>query len=291
MSSPEISVPFQRVAIIGTGLIGGSFALALREHFPEVKIVGLDRPEIARQALARGAVQDIATDIAGAVRNADLIYVALPISGILDALSAIAAHAKPTALVTDTGSTKAAICREAAKHFGRGARFLGGHPIAGKENSGIEHADSKLFQRSPYALIGASDGGDPRVQAFARIIQVMGARAIWCDAEKHDWAVGIASHLPQMLAVALANVAHEATDEMGLPLSLAGPGARDMLRLAGSSFGVWRDITHTNSKNIAGALDQLAQAVDHLRTNLTTKELEQEFRTANEVYRKLQKRD
>lgn len=289
MSSPKTAIPFSRATVIGTGLIGGSFALALRRHFPNITITGFDEPDVANRALGRDAVQEITGDMASAVRGADLIYMALPISKILELMPLIAGHAKPEALVTDAGSTKTLIAVEGAKLFKNGARFLGGHPIAGKEVSGIENADENLFRNTRYTLIAEENDADPRVQAFARILRTVGAVPVWCDAETHDWAAGVVSHLPQLLAVALASVIREETDETGLPLSLAGPGVKDMLRLAGSPYGVWRDITHTNSENIARALDRLGQAIEHLRTNLTSKELEKEFRAANEIYRSLQK--
>jgi prephenate dehydrogenase len=291
VSSTKTQVPFARVAIIGTGLIGGSFALALRKHFPAITLIGFDRPDVAARALARGAIQQVAASLDEAVGDADLVFVALPIGGILETLPRIAERAKPGALVTDAGSTKVQICREAVKAFGRGARFLGGHPIAGKESSGIEHADENLFGGTRYALIAAEADDDARVKAFTEILAAFGAGPVWCDAETHDWAVGIASHLPQMLAVALAGVVRDETDETGLPMALAGPGVRDMLRLAGSPFHLWRDVTHTNKENISRALDRLTQAIEHLRVNLTSKELEQEFRVANEVYKSLKKKD
>ena len=289
MSSLKTAIRFSRATVIGTGLIGGSFALALRRHFPNITITGFDEPDVANRALGRDAVQEITGDMASAVRGADLIYMALPISKILELMPLIAGHAKPEALVTDAGSTKTLIAVEGAKLFKNGARFLGGHPIAGKEVSGIENADENLFRNTRYTLIAEENDADPRVQAFARILRTVGAVPVWCDAETHDWAAGVVSHLPQLLAVALASVIREETDETGLPLSLAGPGVKDMLRLAGSPYGVWRDITHTNSENIARALDRLGQAIEHLRTNLTSKELEKEFRAANEIYRSLQK--
>jgi prephenate dehydrogenase len=291
VSSLKIPIPFARVAVIGTGLIGGSFALALRANFPSIEIIGFDQPDAAARALARGALHEVAPDLAGAVRDADLVYIALPIAGILEFLPIIAAHAKSEALITDAGSTKVFICREAAKHFRNGARFLGGHPIAGKEISGIERADEHLFRRAPYALIAKKDEIDPRVKTFIELLNSFEAIPVWCDAETHDWAVGVVSHLPQLLAVALASVVRDEADETGLPLALAGNGARDMLRLAGSPYAIWRDIAHTNSGNISRALDRLSQAIDHLRTNLTSKELEQEFQGGNAVYRNLQKRD
>jgi prephenate dehydrogenase len=291
VSSLKIPIPFARVAVIGTGLIGGSFALALRKHFPEIAVVGFDRPDVAERASKRGAVQETAGSLASAVRDADLVYIALPIAGILEVLPAVAVNAKPEALVTDAGSTKVFICREGSRIFGSGARFLGGHPIAGKEISGIERADENLFSGSRYALVARENDADPRVAAFTSVLQTCGATPVWCDAVTHDWAVGITSHLPQLLAVALANVVRDEADETGLPLTLAGPGLRDALRLAGSPYALWRDIAHTNTENISHALDRLAQAVEHVRTNLRSKELEQEFRAANEVYGSLQKRE
>ena len=289
MPSTTSAIPFSRVAILGTGLIGGSFGLALRKHFPDISIVGFDREETLQAALARGAVQETANNLAAAVRSADLVYVALPIGATIEALPAIAAAAKDGALVTDAGSTKTIICRAAKTFFAGGARFLGGHPMAGRETSGIARADAGLFSGARYALVGSEDDPDPRVQGFASLVRTLGAEPVWCDAETHDWAVGIVSHLPQLLAVALARVVQDETDETGLPLSLSGPGLQDMLRLAGSPYGLWRDVAHTNTENIARALDRLEQAVEYLRTQLTSKELEQEFLVANDLYKQLKK--
>jgi prephenate dehydrogenase len=213
----------------------------------------------------------------------------LPIGATVDVLPKIAEVADGNALVTDTGSTKALICQQAPKYFRAGARFLGGHPMAGKENSGIEHADADLFRDSRYALIASEDDPDPRVGQFAALLQRIGAEPAWCDAETHDWAVGIVSHLPQLASVALAHVVADETDETGLPLTLAGPGLADMLRLAGSPYDIWRDTCLTNRENIAHALDRLSQAIEYLRTRLASKDLEQEFKTANEIYRALRR--
>ena len=275
---------FPRVAIIGTGLIGGSLALAVRREFPEARVVGFDRADVLARAMARGAIREAASDIASAVRGADLVYIALPIGATIDALSKIAEAADANALVTDTGSTKAPICQQAQKHFRGSGRFLGGHPMAGKENSGIEHADANLFSGTRYALIAREEDPDPRVQKFAALLRRIGAEPVWCDAETHDWAVGIVSHLPQLASVALAHLVADETDETGLPLTLAGPGLADMLRLAGSPYEIWRDTCLTNRENIAHALDRLAQAIEYLRTRLASKDLEQEFKIANELY-------
>ncbi len=196
---------------------------------------------------------------------------------------------RPDALVTDAGSTKTVICRAAAEHFRSGARFLGGHPIAGWETGGIEHADAALFRGAKYALIG--DVRDALCEKFAALLRASGAEPVWLDAETHDWAVGIVSHLPQLVSVALAEVVQDETDETGLPLALAGPGLRDALRLAGSPHGLWRDICLTNSENIARSLDRLAQAIDHLRHGLASRELERQFAAANQVYKSIRQLD
>jgi prephenate dehydrogenase len=282
-------LPFRRVTVLGTGLIGGSFALALRKQFPGISVTGYDRPETLARAHERGAVQKSVADPAEAVRGADLVYIALPIAATLHALPAIAAAAESGGLVTDSCSTKTVIVGEAQKLFQRGARFLGGHPMAGKERSGIDYADAELFRGAPYALIGSETDSDARLQNFVSLLRAIGANPVWCDAETHDWAVGIVSHLPQLVSVALAGVVQDETDETGLPLSLAGTGLHDTLRLAGSPYGVWRDILLTNKDNVSRALERLAQAVDHLRTQLASKELEKEFQTANELYKLLRK--
>lgn len=282
---------FHRVAILGTGLIGGSFALALRRHLPEARIVGFDREAVLTEALARNVIHESSSDLATAVRGADLVYIALPISTTIELLPEIAKHASPSALVTDACSTKRAVCRAAAQHFHGGEIFLGGHPMAGKETEGIAAAVEKLFQNAKYALIeeNSETKNNPRVAAFASLLEKMGAQPTWLDADTHDWAVAIISHLPQMAAVALAEVISAESDgeETGLPTSLAGSGVRDALRLAGSPYSMWRDIAFTNSDNLARALDRLAQAVEQLRTHLTSRDLENSFAEANRVHKSL----
>ncbi len=285
--SENSSAAFHRVAVIGTGLIGGSFALAVRRHLPEARIAGFDRPDVLRQAQSRGAIDESFTEISEAVRGAELIYIALPISAAMELLPEIARHAPPESLVTDACSTKRAICRLAEKHFhAGGAKFLGAHPMAGKETQGIEAADAALFHGAKYVLIGEEENSRvPRIAAFAALLEKVQAHPVWLDAETHDWAVAIVSHLPQMAAIALAEVISAETDESGLPASLAGSGARDMLRLAGSPYAMWRDIAFTNSDNLSRALDRLSQAIDQLRTHLTARDLENSFAEANRVHK------
>ncbi len=198
----------QRTTILGTGLIGGSFALALRKFTPDMHITGWDRPEPVHLAKSCGALDDaFSGELAPALASADLVYIALPIGVTLNLLPQIAKHCAPRALVTDACSTKLRIAQIAAELFRpeAGPLFLGGHPMAGRELSGFPHADANLFQNSPYALMGnAHESGDSRVSAFVKIIEKFGARPLWLSPQQHDNSVGLASHLPQLAAIALA---------------------------------------------------------------------------------------
>ncbi len=281
----------QRVTILGTGLIGGSFALALRKYAPDMHIAGWDRADVVQQARKNGAIDEAFSDaLEAALRNSDLIYIALPIGATLDLLPEIARYAPLHALVTDASSTKQRITQAAAEFFPQegGPYFLGGHPMAGRELSGFEHADADLFRNATYAL--TSDSGesrDPRVVAFVKILGKMGARPVWLGAKQHDYAVGLASHLPQLAAVALASFLYDRLDENGLPITLAGPGLRDSLRLAGSPYSTWRDIVLTNREMLSVALDLFARRLDDLRERLGSRELEADFDAANELYKLL----
>jgi prephenate dehydrogenase len=293
------AAPFHRVAIIGTGLIGASFALALRDAYTQVSIIAYDKPEILRRIDHQEFGWHTEPDLAAAIRGADLIYIALHVGATIELLPAIAARCDATALVSDAGSTKAAICRIAQAEFRTGAKFLGGHPIAGKELSGVENANAALFRGTRYVLIGNehentrengredSRESDSRIVRFMQILRAIGAEPVWSDADTHDWALAIVSQMPQLVAIALARVIADETDETGLPLSMSGRGLRDLLRIAGSPYDVWRDICLTNTYNIARSLDCIAQAIDFLRTHLASRDLEQEFRTANELYKSL----
>jgi prephenate dehydrogenase len=314
-----MDAPFARVAVAGTGLIGGSFALAARQALPGVRIAGWDKPTVLQQALERGIIDTAHAQLADALAGAELIFVALPVGVTIEQLPAIARDAAANALVTDAASTKREVCTAAQKCFGGGARFLGGHPMAGNEISGLASASAELFCGASYALMEtreSNDGtdlafrardaagagphaikpyavkpyennNDPRLAKFVQLVEAMGARPLWMDPQTHDRAAAFVSHLPQLLAVALGGVVGAEADATGLPLALAGRGLRDMLRLAGSPYAVWRDILLTNTDNVDLALARLCQAIEHLRVNLRTLAMQGEFASANDVYKVL----
>jgi len=286
----------RRVTILGTGLIGGSFALALRKDLTDISISGWDRPEVVREKEVRNVFDETFSGNLGlALAKADLIYVALPIAVTLDLFSEIARQAPPSALVTDACSTKLRIMEESSQLFAgnSGAIFLGGHPMAGKELSGIAAADADLFRGHSYALIAEGEAiatptaSEPRIAAFVKILEKIGAQPLWIGAQQHDYAVGLASHLPQLAAVALAAFLYDRLDENGLPITLAGPGLRDSLRLAGSPYSTWRDIILTNKELLSASLDLFARRLDDLRERLGSRDLEADFDAANELYKLL----
>src|SRR5260370_36678154 len=203
MSPPLTS----RATTLGTGLIGGSFALALRKYATDLHISGWDRPEILQQARSLSLLDESFTgDLAAALRAADLIYIALPIGVTLDLLPEIARLAPKHALVTAACSTKLRIAQSAGENFSPPATalFLGSHPIAVREVAGIAQADADLFRNAPYTLIADSSipaesspsVRDPRVSAFLKLLEKIGARPLWLGAQQHHYAAATFSHLP-----------------------------------------------------------------------------------------------
>jgi len=280
---------FHRISIIGLGLIGGSWGLALRDGgFRGVRI-GSDRPKVLERALAIGAIDEAREDVADAVSDADLVILATGVGGILDLLSRLGRAVSHRALVTDVGSTKRLICQRAREVFAKEQMFLGGHPLAGKERSGIENAEGSLFEKAFYAVTPLSPDhlSDERVQAFFELVKGTGARPFVTDPTAHDRAVAYLSHLPQLLSSGLASLIAEHSSEEFVPLELAASGFRDVTRLAESSYALWRDICLTNIENIQAALESLIQKLESMKVHLSDRELEREFKQAQQLRERL----
>lgn len=254
------------VAIAGVGLIGGSFALALRKAGFQGTIIGVSSPATVQKALSLGVI-DEAMPLAEAVSAADLVYLAQPISQILETLDVL----DTDALVTDAGSTKAVICDRAR----RLKRFVGGHPMAGKESRGVEHADADLFRGRPYVLTMH----EPQLETW---IARFGARLVILDPAHHDQQVAFASHLPQLLSTALAGI-------LAGKEQVAGPAAADLTRLALSPYDIWRDIFATNAEPIDAALRDFIARLEQVRKQLRSSELELVFSQAADAARALRR--
>lgn len=268
------------LAIVGTGLIGASFGLALRKAGFTGPITGVSSERALAEALAAGAI-DRASPLPEAAAEADLIFLAQPIGRILDTIHHLDPLVRPGALVTDAGSTKCEISDLALQHIRR-CQFLGGHPMAGKEKRGAAAADAGLFQDATWVLT-PEDPADLRTAAagdFVHWLKRIGAHPIAMDPEEHDRVVALTSHLAQLASTALASTVAE---HLHPPerLAVAGPGLTDMTRLALSSYDLWRDILATNSESIERALSVYIQKLEHLRENLRTRQLQEEFERAS----------
>ena len=266
------------VGIIGVGLIGGSFGLALRKAGFDGGLLGVSSARSIEQAVERGAVDRGAT-LEEAAGVCDLLFLSQPISGILETLRKLDPLVRPDALVTDAGSTKQAIVDEAKRSLRRCA-FLGGHPMAGKELRGAAAADANLFRGRPCVLTSEPFTSDIDL-AFRGWVAAFGAREIVIDPAQHDRLVAWSSHLPQLASTALASVIGERAPEAA---TVAGPGLLDATRLAMSSFDLWRDILATNSTEVSSALDAYIEKLKTLRGDI-----EAEFRKGNEFARSLRK--
>jgi prephenate dehydrogenase len=276
------------VAIVGTGLIGASFGLALRQAGFSGTILGVSSERAVADAIAAGAI-DRGLPLAEAVGQADLVFLAQAIGRILDTIRLLDPQVRPGALVTDAGSTKTEIVDAARQNIGR-AQFLGGHPMAGKEQRGAAAADGRLFRGRTWVLTPdePAELETPAAAEFRGWLEKIGARLVVLDSERHDHLVALTSHLAQLASTALASTVAD-TVTGGLELRVAGPGLSDMTRLALSSFELWRDILATNSEHIDRALALYIQKLEHVRENLRTRQLQEEFANAADLASRLRR--
>jgi prephenate dehydrogenase len=281
---------FRQITIIGTGLIGGSFALAAKANGFRGTIVGCDRKQVLGKAKRIGAIDVAIADPLVACKNSDLVLLATPVGGIIELIEKLGPHLSPETLLTDVGSTKSAAVRAAQKSFGdRGARrFLGGHPMAGKENSGIEFADAELFKGAVWFLtpVKGQAAMANRIAAFSALIRKFGVKITSLDAAEHDRLCAWISHVPQMISTALAAALVEEYGKNAPLLEAGGRALREMTRIASSPYSMWRDIAITNKQPISDALLKLEQELAHIRENLNTRELEEEFKQAHKLKRR-----
>ena len=280
----------RQITILGTGLIGGSLGLALRQRGFAGAIVGCDKPEVLDAALARGAIDRGGTDIREAAQGSDIVVFATPVGAILSLIERLAPTLPPGTLITDTGSTKERIVERARLIFGAaaGMRVLPGHPMAGKEQCGIEHADAELFRDAVWLVtpIGVNQPYTVQQQEYLDLLQSIGARVVAIDPERHDRLCAWISHLPQMIATALASMLREELGDDEAFMQIGGRALREMTRIAHSPYSMWRDIAMTNSQNMEEALLRFEQQLTYVRENLRGPGLRGLFESANQFGRK-----
>lgn len=277
----------RKLTIIGTGLIGGSLALALREHKFRGRIVGCDRAAVLEKAQKAGAIDEGFTDPIDATRGSDVVVLATPVGAVVDLIRTVGPGLSPRTLLTDVGSTKEEVVKAAQKVFGKDAakRFVGGHPMAGKEVSGIENADPDLFRGAAWfvtPLPGQTFSHGLR-REFLEWVEKIGGRLAKLEAGPHDRLCAWISHVPQMVSTALAATLVDEFGEDAPLLEAGGRALREMTRIASSPYSMWRDIALTNKKNISDALLLLEQRLAHIRENLDTRELAVEFERAQHL--------
>ncbi len=275
----------QQITIIGTGLIGGSLGLALKKRGFRGRIVGCDRQTVLAQARERGAIDAGVLSPEDSVHGSEVVVLAAPVGAIIDLIEKVGPLAAAGALITDVGSTKAEIVARARDVFGADTarRFLPCHPMAGKEHGGVEHAEADLFAGAAWLItpLPEQDFRSGLAGEYLQWIEKIGGRVLPIDVADHDRFCGWVSHLPQMIATALAATLAEELGADSDASAIGGRALREMTRIASSPYSMWRDIALTNSANLEQALMKLEQRLAHIRENLRSRELEAEFERAH----------
>jgi prephenate dehydrogenase len=286
----ESDFSFNKISIIGVGLIGGSLGLALKENRPNFRIVGIDKQEIIEKAITRGAIDEGTVNLDEGIKEADVVILATPVKTILNILTQINPFLKKGCLVTDTGSTKQQIVQKANKILSKNIFFIGGHPMAGSEECGIDSADPHLFQDKTYILTPNNKSNLVALEKISLLIKMIGANKLILDPLEHDRIVGAVSHLPQIIAVSLINT----VSELALPgnnnyFNAVGEGFKDMTRIASSPYKIWEDICKTNQENILKMIQEFRNYLGVLEDKLKNdpSSLKEEFQKAQMLRKKL----
>ena len=284
-----------RVAILGTGLLGASIGLALRKAGFSGEIVGWNRgAEQGQAAVANGSIDTLAPDIFTEAYGSQVVLLATPVYSILDLMEQLAGVLTPAQLVTDVGSTKAMITAAGNRLFNQAGRagFLPGHPMAGKEVSGAANADAGIFPGAVWLFTteeASADREEPAMSDHAAElarewrgwVERFGCRMVDLNAGRHDELVAWVSHLPQFVATAFTALLEDTVGDAPELKAVGGRALREMTRLGASPYSMWRDVAYTNTEAIAASLHALEQRLAHLRENLRTPELRDEFDRAN----------
>jgi prephenate dehydrogenase len=255
---------FEKIGIVGLGLIGGSIALAARQLWPTSLVIAVDNKDVLETAMRLHAI-DVAADDMIVLAEADLVVLAAPVRQNLRMLEELDDNVRGSAVVTDTGSTKRAIV-EAARRLPPRFTFVGGHPLGGAAAGGLDNARAELFKGRPWLFTPSGDGGGEALEKLLAFARALGAVPRIVGVDTHDRMLAFLSHLPQLTASALMQVVGDAVGEDGL--SLAGRGLVDTTRLASSPAEIWKDIGATNADEIARALDTFIALLQDLKRDL-----------------------
>jgi len=285
-------IHFNKVTIIGVGLIGGSLARVLKKRNLAAELTGSGRSrETLDLALKLGVVDRINQDIAGAVDNADLVVLASPVGTFQKIIQEISHRLKKDTIVTDVGSVKGELVKKIEELLPRGVHFVPGHPIAGKEKHGVAESSADLFVDTK-CILTPTDRTDPQALAAMKSLWLgAGATVVMMDADAHDHIFAAVSHLPHAAAYAMVNTVAEFTAGEENYISFSGAGFRDFTRIAASSPEMWRDICLLNGKNILDMIEHYQFALAGIKEAIKHRngeKLEQLFSAASKLRRGLE---
>ena len=257
-----------KLAIIGVGLIGGSLGLCLKDKLGDkIFITGLCRSEKSmRRSMELGAVDLATSDLEQVVGDADIIFLSPPVLQIVPMVKKILPYLKSGAILTDAGSTKQFIWQELKKILPPDIFFIAGHPMTGREKSGVEAADKNLFKGKAYVIVGDTGAPAEAHEKLMSVLRLTEANFLTIDIAKHDRCASIISHVPHLTAAALVTLLNDAGDDLDSCLKLIGGGFKDTTRIASSNADMWADICMTNGEAISAHLRDLQQILGNVIT-------------------------
>lgn len=270
---------FERIVIIGLGLIGGSLGLAIKSRKFPGTVVGVDMPEVLEFARNRDAIDEAydPNHLEQALQGADLVFLCTPVQVVLELLPKIGPYLKSGTLVTDVGSTKRRIIEAADRYLPASCDFIGGHPMTGAEKRGIEAADPFLFENTTYVLTPSRPVQAESRKAFGELLEHLGAKVLLLLPRLHDEIAAAVSHLPQLAAVSLMNMVARHQSESPHFLKMAAGGFRDMTRIASSPFEMWQHILESNTDMVHRFIELYIEELRHVKSLLDSPELSAYF--------------
>jgi prephenate dehydrogenase len=283
---------FTRITIIGCGLIGGSLGLTLREKQFSGQIFGIDRKEVLKKAVECGAIDTGSDNIEEGIINADIVILATPVREIIQLLEKIKPFLSKKCLVTDTGSTKAEIIKNADIAFSDKYDFIGGHPMAGLEKGGIKYAKADLFSGKPYITVSRKNNSEMASLKMSKLLKKIGAFEIKLSADEHDRIIALVSHVPQLISVIMTNMFGQQVREgySEKCFKIGGNAFNELTRVASSPFSMWGDIYQTNGKWVTNFINNLEEMLEIAKEKIATNPyaLEEDFNKAGYYKEKMQ---
>ncbi len=273
------------IGIVGLGLMGGSLSMALKNKYPSQKIIGVDDQQSTDYALSTNSIDQSFSmeEVGKCVGLSDIVFLCTPINEILNLMPIISKSTKPGTLITDIGSTKRAIVKEAHKYFFDDTYFIGGHPMTGSEGYGIKSADPMMFENAVYALTPSQQIPQNLIRYLGSLLEAIGAKVYFLSPTLHDKIAAAVSHLPQLVAVTLVNLIAKHQTTSSHYLKLAAGGFRDLTRIASSPYEIWDDIIKTNGDEMSLFIEEFTSQLRLIQKKLMKNNLNEDFKNAAKI--------